>query len=141
MKKIAIYCLSILLVLSAGAIKSEAQVQTRDNYAAYLGSLDTLTNADTTTYIVAVSGNKAHFAVQADVLKISGTVNAKMYAYGSINGTTYLTSPIDSISLSDASRNYKMVLTSVPYQKIKLQWLSTATQSFSQRTYLLYRKP
>ena len=120
----------------------KAQVQLSRNYAAYLGVLDTLTNADTTTYTVSIVGLKNHLAIQADVTKISGTVSAKMYIYGSINGTTYITTPIDSISTGNTTGlvSYKYTTTSVPYQKLKLQWLSTATQSLSQRTYLLYRE-
>ncbi|CAL7961476.1 conserved exported hypothetical protein [Gammaproteobacteria bacterium] len=119
-----------------------AQVNISRNYAAFLGVLDTLTNADTTTYIVSITGKKAHLAVSADVTKITGTVSAKMYVYGSVNGTTYITTPIDSLVTSDNTglTTYKYTMSDVPYQKLKFQWRSTATQSLSQRTYLLYRE-
>lgn len=140
-KAISIFLTSLVMLCTTfvGG-KAEAQVQLTGNYASFLGVLDTLTNADTTTYTVSIQGVKTQLAIQANVLKISGTVNAKMYIYASVDGTNYSTAAIDSIVCSDASANYVKVLSTVPYQKLRLRWLSTATQSLSQRTYLLYRK-
>lgn len=135
MKKL-IGIIGVLLMLAM--IPQQGQAQ---NYGAYLGALDTLTNADTTTYTVTVSGSKSIISFGTNVTRISGTVAGTVKLYGSVDGTNYTTYAVDSLALSNSSVNFlPLKLTSNPYQKYKLTIITSGTQVCSQRTYLIYRQ-
>lgn len=137
---IFVICFSVIshLVLPN---KAAAQVQTTDDYAAYLGVLDTLTNTDTTTYIVTVRGPKHNISFQCNVLKISGTVAGKFDIYGSVDGVNYETAlAASSVTKTDASANYVISFSSNKYQKYKVLSISSGTNTHSQRVYMLYRR-
>lgn len=120
--------------------KASAQVQTSDNYASYLGVLDTMTNVDTATYVVAIQGAKSCISIGENVIKISGTVASTIKVFGSIDGVTYLPTALTSVTVTDASVNYGILYTYNGYQKYKIQLITAGTQSFSHRPFLLYRK-
>lgn len=120
--------------------RAQAQVQGSDDYAAYLGALDTLTNTDTATYVVSIKGAKHCISIGDNVTKISGTVASSIKVYGSIDGVTYLPTALTTVTVTDASVNYGIVYTNNAYQKYKIQLITAGTQSFSHRPYLMYRK-
>lgn len=133
----------LLLVCFVGFIVSiNAQMTVARNFNQNLGAttLDTLTNTDTTTYTVAVSGAKRCVTWVWNQVKISGTVTQSFKIYGSNdNGTTYTTYAVDSISGSNNATNvYSLRWTNNPFQKYKVIILSSGTQVFSQRTRLTY---
>lgn len=136
-----------LVIIAIGVIaftaptKVQAQVQTTDDYAAYLGPLDTLTNTDTTTYIVSIKGAKHNISIQCNVLKLTGTVAGKLDIYGSVDGVNWETAlATSSVTKTDASANYVVKFTSNQYQKLKILSISSGTNTHSQRVYLLYRR-
>lgn len=122
------------LVLMFSLARGQSAVQTA------LGALDTLTNADTTTYTVTVSGAKSTLAFQTNVTKISGTVAGTIKVYGSLDGTNYITTAVTIVTVTDASVNYGITYTSSPYVKYKVQIITSGTQSCSQRTWMVWRK-
>lgn len=133
-----------VIALSFGFV-SQAQVSVPRNYSAYLGSLtsstrDTMTNADTATYTIVISGPKRTITWVFDQVRISGTATQSFKIYGSNDGgTTYTTYAVDSIvSSNNASSVYYRTWTNNPFQKYKVIVLSAATQSVSQRTRLTY---
>jgi len=122
------------------ASPGSSNAQTGD-YEGYLGALDTLTNADTTTYEVTITGPKHVISFQCNVLKISGTVAGKFDIYGSVDGVNYETAlAAASVTKTDASANYVISFTSNKYKKYKILSISSGTNSHSQRVYLLYRR-
>lgn len=139
---------TILKVVALGAFlvfgmtqKANSQVQARTNYAAYLSATnDTLTNADTTTYTVSVTGKKSTISFQTNITKISGTVGGTIKIYGSVDGTNYATTALTTINLTDASANHATVYTSNGYQKYRYQIITSGTQACWQKTYVLYRE-
>lgn len=141
MKKLLIISCSLVLLACFAPTRSEAQVQTNDDYAAYLGPLDTLTNTDTTTYIVTIKGPKHIISLQCNVLKLTGTVAGKFDIYGSVDGVNWETAlAASSVTKTDASANYVVSFTNNKYQKLKILSISSGTNTHSQRVYLLYRK-
>lgn len=128
-----------ILALSVGFV-GQSQVVVRKNYAAYLGALDTLTNADATSYTTTVNGPKSEISYQIKVLKISGTVAGHIKLHGSIDGADFGSAALDSVTLADASAVYQIRRTSNTQQKLRLTVTTTGTSSASQRTYLLYRE-
>ena len=140
MKRFLIFLIGATLLTSTPTLKSEAQVQAARSYASYLGALDTLTDADTTTYTVSVNGKKTNISFQTNITKISGTVAGTIKIYGSVDGTNYATTALTSITITDASVNHATVYTVNGYQKYKYEIITSGTQSCSQRTYLLYRE-
>jgi hypothetical protein len=119
----------------------QAQVQTNDDYAGYLGALDTLTNTDTTEYIVSIKGAKHIISFQVNVLKLTGTVAGKFDIQGSVDGVNYETAlAASSVTKTDASANYVVTFTNNKYQKYRIRSISSGTNTHSQRVYMLYRK-
>lgn len=110
------------------------------SYNAALGALDTLTNTDTTTYVVSITGNKHTVGFQTDITKISGTVAGYVKVYGSKNGTTYETTPLIIDTIGNSSAVYGCSFNYNGYVKYKLQVTSSGTCSFSQTSWVLYRK-
>lgn len=127
------YLLAVVLILSFGLV-SKAQ-----SYNSYLGPLDTLTNAQSKTYTVTVTGAKHCVSFQTNILKISGTVAGTIKVYGSVDGVNYGTTPITTNTLTDASVNWLTVYTSNSYVKYQYVVATTGTSVISERTYLLYR--
>lgn len=140
MKKfLQIFLFSAILLVGLSK-ESHAQLPS-GNYSGYLGALDTLTNADTTTYTVNITGNRHCITFSTKVTKISGTVAGTIKIYGSSDGgVTYLTTPLTTINLTDASANLGVSYTSNGYDYYKVQLISSGTCSLSQRTSLLTRK-
>lgn len=120
---------------------TNAQVSVQRSYAGWLGALDTLTNADTTTYTVGIAGSKSNITFQTNVLKISGTVAGTIKVYGSADGgTNYVTTALTSVTITDGSVNYSIPYTVNSYDHYKVQIITSGTQACSQRTRLLYRE-
>jgi hypothetical protein len=125
--------LGLIAVLSMFAVftPQTSQAQSHDSY---LGALDTLTNADTTTYEVTITGNKHCISFQTNVTKISGTVAGTINVYGSVDGTNYITTAIaTAITITDASQVRSFTFSNNAYKKYKLQIITSGTQSCSQR--------
>lgn len=147
MKKL-ITCL--LFALAMFIVKSEVQAQTTTvnvgtissttDYAGYMAVKDTLTNTDTTIYIVDIRGPRHNISFSCDVIKLTGTVAGKFDVYGSVNGDTYETAVITSVTKTDATANYVIKLTANSYQKYKILSISSGTNTHSQRSYLLARR-
>lgn len=131
---------AVAVCLFTASPKVSAQVTVKNNYASYLATLDTLTNADTTTYTVEVKGRKSTVSFSTDITKISGTVAGTIKIYGSVNGTTFLTTELTSLTITNASTNLGVVYTSNGYQKYKVVLINASGGVCSQRTYLLYKE-
>jgi hypothetical protein len=130
----------LLLVAIIGYfVSSHAQMTVNRSYGAFLGVLDTLTNADATSYTTTISGNKTVITYQVHVLKISGTVAGSIKLYISADGTNWPAAASDSLTLADASGNYQIRRTANSGVKHKITVATTGTSSTSQRTYLFYR--
>ena len=140
MKKLILLGAVAFVMLAITPQKAVAQTGTGD-YAGYLAALDTMTNADTATYEVTVTGAKASVAFQVNTTKISGTLGGKINIYGSIDGTNYLTSVLATeITITDASQVRGFVFSNNAYKKYKIVVITSGTQSSSHRVYALYRK-
>lgn len=139
MKKI-IFSLFIVLAVVA-VIPTVGNAQTYGDYEGYLGVKDTLTNADTTTYEVTITGPKHVISFQCDVTKLTGTVAGKFDIYGSVDGVTYETAlAATSVTKTDASANYVISFTTNKYKKYKILSISSGTNTHAQRVYMLYRR-
>lgn len=128
-----------ILAFTVSSFSHKAKGQNVD-YGGYFATLDTMNNADTVNYSADILGKKHNVTFQINVTKISGTVGGKVYIYGSADGTNYATTPLDSIVLTDESKNYQKAWNYNPFKKWKFTIITAGTQSFSQRSYLLYRK-
>lgn len=125
---------SVAPIVAPGANEANAQVRIAKNRP--LGALDTLSNTDTTTYIVTPITTLG-FSLHCVVTKISGTVSSSIKIYGSNDGgTTWITTALSTTNISvDGSSNYG-VATARNYGKYKIQIITAGTQSFSQRTWI-----
>lgn len=129
--------MSMLVALCTHAQPSTTE--SNGDYAGYLGVKDTLTNADTTTYEVSVTGKKHSIAFQCNVIKLTGTVAGKFDVYGSVDGVTYETAVITSVTKTDATANYVIKLDYNAYAKYKILSISSGTNTHSQRVFGRWR--
>ncbi len=133
--------------ISANAQSSVSLGGSKVGYLPTLSSisvLDTLTNTDTTTSVLAIPGSKKTVTWLWNQARISGTVTQSWKIYGGIilsNGTiTYTTYAVDSIvSSNNASAVYSKQWTNNAFTHYKIIVLSSGTQSFSQRTSYVYK--
>jgi hypothetical protein len=138
MKKIL---LSLFMVASVAAlVPTVGHAQFNGNYEGYLGAKDTLTDTDTTTYEVTITGPKHCVSFQCDVTKLTGTVAGKFDIYGSVDGVTYETAlAATSVTKANATGTYVISFASNKYKKYKVLSISSGTNTHAQRVYLLYR--
>lgn len=134
MKRILIFILSMSMLF----VSMDASPQSA--FQGALGALDTLTNADTSTYTVTVSGSKSSVTFQVNVLKISGTIAGFVKLYGSADGTNYTSKAIDSVALENVSWNYTIPRDYNPYAKYQLKVITTGTSSVSNRAWMMWRR-
>jgi hypothetical protein len=135
MKKVIL----LLVCFAALAVSAFSQVSVGRSYGAFLGVLDTLTNADATSYTTTIPGEKTTITYQVHVLKISGTIAGSIKLYISADGTNFPAAASDSLTLADANGNYQIRRTYNAGVKHKITVATTGTSSASQRTYLFYR--
>lgn len=148
MKKLfAIISLAFVFLVGFNPPEAKAQTvtvitaaQSQGDFNNWLSTLDTLTNTDTTTYIVTVKGPKHCITISTDVLKISGTVASAIKVYGSINGgVSYISTALSNVTITDTSFNYGISYALNGYDTYKIQMITAGTQRFSQRTRMMWR--
>lgn len=140
MKKILFSLLMAGACLFISPVTSNAQTGTGD-YEGYLGALDTLTNADTATYIATVTGPKHNVSFSVNITKLTGTLAGKINLYGSVDGTNYLTTALATeITITDASQVRGFSLNYNGYKKYKLVVITSGTNTSSHRASIMYRK-
>lgn len=138
MKKIIfLFCLT-LTMFTLPSVTNKAQAQDAEGWFA---ALDTLTNADTTTYDLTVTGAKHNVSFQTNVLKISGTVGGTINVYGSVDGTNFLTTAIATqITITNGSANYGFTFGDNRYKKYRIVIINATGGVCSQRTRYMYRR-
>lgn len=128
-----------MLPTSSVSAQLPTVAQSQGDYAGYLGVKDTLTDVDTTVYEILVTGKKHNISFQCNVIKLTGTVAGKFDLYGSVDGVTYETAPITSVTKTDATANYVIKLSYNGYAKYKVASISSGTNTHSQRVFGRWR--
>jgi hypothetical protein len=108
--------------------------------AGYMAVKDTITNADTSSHEMTITGGKSAISFQVNVIKLTGTVAGSVKVWGSVDGSTYGTTAVSTTALTDATANYLVTFTANHYKKYKVDVITTGTSTASTRTYYLYRK-
>ncbi len=121
-------------------VSLQSFAQTNGDYAGYIKVKDTLTNAQSYSDTVTITGPKHNITFQVNVIKISGTVAGSINVYGSADGVTYGTTALTTTALTDATANYLISYTTNAYKKYRIVRATTGTSAASERVYLLYRK-
>ncbi|OYW19924.1 MAG: hypothetical protein B7Z54_02590 [Sphingobacteriales bacterium 12-47-4] len=138
MKKIIFLLFLTIGLMGVSAVDNQAKAQDAEGWFA---ALDTMTNADTATYDLTVTGAKHSISFQTNILKISGTVGGTINVYGSVDGTNFLTTAIGTqITIANASGNYGFTFGDNRYKKYRIVVITSGTQSCSQRTRYMYRR-
>jgi hypothetical protein len=137
-----------MLILSMATLVAVAQTTTVTvtpsanrfgDYSGYLAVRDTLTDTDTTIYVVTLTGAKETITFACDVIKLTGTVAGKFDVYGSSDGVKYTTAVLTSVTKTDATAVYEIKLSANHYQKYRILSISSGTNTHSQRVHLLTR--
>lgn len=144
MKQILSFIFAMGLVASAMAQTSTVTPSIIPNsagsYSGFLGVKDTLTNTDTTIYIVKCSGQKSNITFACNVIKLTGTVAGKFEIYGSSDGgVSYETAVTTTVTKGDATANYSIELVVNSFDYYKVMSISSGTNTHSQRCHLLFR--
>lgn len=134
MKKILLFALLVCL-FCASFEKVEAQT-----YNSSLVSKDTLTDADTLSTIVTITGNKGAITFSVEVTKISGTVAGDVTVYGQIAGSSnYYVAYTDTLTNTTGTKLYNYSFSYNPYVKYKVVVHTSGTCSASVLPNLMYR--
>lgn len=143
MKKIIVFLIAAVMcaTLAHGQTTTVTKsYSANEDVGTYLAVKDTLTNTDTTIYLVTLAGARANVTFQCNVLKLTGTVAGKFDIYGSVDGVNYVTAiAATSVTKTDASVNYQINFTSNQYKIYKVLSISSGTNTHSERVYLLSR--
>lgn len=138
MKKIIFLLFMAVAMFTLPSVTNKAQAQDAEGWFA---ALDTLTNADTTTYTLTVTGAKHNVSFQTNVTKISGTVGGTINVYGSVDGTNFLTTAIATqLTITNGSANYGFTFGDNRYKKYRIVIINAAGGVCSQRTWYMYRR-
>lgn len=105
----------------------------------------TSSSRDTVTKILTVTAGYSAMGIQVNATKISGTVSAKAYLYGSLDGTNYNLTDSSSAFANQTSNVVWFSKTSTPYVYYKVTVQdpiggSTSTQSVKVQVYYVLRR-
>lgn len=99
---------------------------------------DSLINTDTMTHVISITAGYQSIAVSPVVTKVSGTVAGTVRIYGSVDGVNY--NQIDSLVLSNQTTNFTIKSYTPIYQNIKVQYITSGTQTYTPKTWYILRK-
>jgi hypothetical protein len=106
----------------------------------WMDPLDTLTNADSHSDTITITGPKASVSFLSKVLKLTGTVAGTVNIFGSVDGTNFGTTALTTINLTDASANWQAAYDFNGYKAYRIVTATTGTSTASVRHWYMYRK-
>lgn len=122
------------------AIGSFDEVKAQSPVKMTVASADTLTNADTTSKVLTVSGGFSSLSFQVNVTRLSGTAAGTVVLYASNDGTNYVSTG-DTLTLSNQVTNtatWNVGLPAFAYYKVIA--ISSGTVSEVLNVWYLTRK-
>lgn len=124
--------LSIIAILafSATAFGQTYIYPTAKDFKGYLttATADTLTDATTKTWVIALTGAKDAVSWSVDVLRVSGTAAGYIQYFGSANDTTYFTTPFHVDTLTNVAAQVSgYSYLGNPYAKVKVKMTQSGT--------------
>lgn len=127
----------LLIALACSFIGAQAQNRQLDISA----GTQTIINSAADTFDVTITGAKETVTFQYNVTKTSGTVAGTIVLYGSIDTSSTSPSyyPIDTITLTDASRTYSLPYSYNQAQKYRVITTGSGTQESDHHYFVLYR--
>jgi hypothetical protein len=108
-------------------------------------TVSTSSSRDTVTKIITATAGYSALGIQVNATKISGTVSAKAYLYGSLDGVNYNLTDSSSAFANQTTNIAWFTKTSAPYVYYKVTVQdpiggSTSTQAVQVRVYYVLRK-
>jgi len=140
MKKIFVL-VAFIMALSFG---SKAQNATLIPLAAG-DTISTSASLDTVSKVIRVTSGYSALGIQINGLKVSGTITAKAYLYGSMDGVTYnLTDSASAFANSAGAQSVWFTKITTPYTYYKPMvrnvGITTSTEALAVRFYYVLRK-
>lgn len=134
--------LIFLATIALATLSSSVQAQIPELQPVRAG--DTLVNTDTLVKEYTFSDGYSGIIITPVVTKLSGTVAGTVYFFVSPNGVDYPSTPADSLVLANStSRQFPATgfrLTAPVAYKVKIQFITSGTQSYKTAFYILARK-
>lgn len=139
MKRIALIAAILLICAGVWAATESQTANISGSYRGKVGTRDTITNAETDTTFINLTGDRADFTIQVDLYKISGTVAGTVKYFYSINGglTWYLA---ETDNLSDASGTFTYEKNYLPANAWAVVVATTGTSSASDEVWVRTNK-
>lgn len=135
MKKILFF-----LIVATLSLFASSDVNAQRGTQLPVVSADTLSNTDTTSKIIAVTGGFSTLAIQPVVKRLSGTAAGSVVLYGSIDGVNYVATG-DTLSLTNQVTNTTLWKIGVPsYSYYKVVAISSGSVSEVLNVFYLVRK-
>jgi hypothetical protein len=127
-----------LLIFSILSFAMVSNAQTGSKMSVVSG--DTLTNADTTSKVLPITGGWSSLAIQPVVKRLSGTAAGSVVLYGSIDGVNYVATG-DTLALTNQVTNTTLWKIGVPaYSFYKIVAISSGTVSEVLNVFYLVRR-
>lgn len=141
MKKFLALALSMVLLF---AVTEKVAAQTPTLMTLVAGdTLTTSSSVDSVTKVITVTSGYSALGIQVNFAKISGTVNAKAYLMGSVDGTNYIVSD-SSAAFANGDNVVQFTKSSTPFYKYKVEVRNSTgaatTQSGIVRVYYIARR-
>lgn len=143
-KKYNMKKLLFLLCLFVSAIAAKAQ-QAVPFPTVYGDTVITSSALDTVTKILPSTAGYSALTIQINAIKVSGTITAKAYLYGTLDGTTYnLTDSAAAFANSASAQSVWFTKTNPAYTKYKIQVRNvggtTSTESLAIKVWYMLHK-
>lgn len=135
MKRLIIICAIIGLTATAVSAQGEANLTNPNGL-----TIDTATNAAAEGPATRLAGYVKVVGFGLETTKISGTVAGKVYLQGATRSGHWLLPYLDSLTLEDASKNYRFEKTDPGFQYYRLTLVLSGGNA-SYRGTLYARKP
>lgn len=140
MKK-GIFCVLVSLVMAFTANAQRATLM-----ATVVGdTVSTSASLDTVSKVITITGGYSALGIQVVGTKVSGTITAKAYLYGSLDGNNYqLTDSSAAFANTSGAQSVWFTKTSTPYVYYKVQVRNvggtTSTEALAVKVYYVARR-
>lgn len=132
--------LLFLLMVAVFSLVATSDIQAQSGTKMSVAVADTLTNTDTTSKVIPITGGFSSLAIQPIVKRLSGTAAGTVVLYGSVDGVNYVATG-DTMTLTNQVTNTTLWKIGVPaYSYYKVIAISSGTVSEVLNVWYILRK-
>lgn len=127
-----------MIIFALCAVAVHAQFGAAYQFPVVAG--DTITNTGTANKVFTITAGYTDIAIQPVITKVSGTMAGTVKVYGSVDGSTYSTFPVDTMNIAETNLSKVMTKSGTPYYKYKVIITGSGTMVARWKLYYIVRK-